>query len=303
MRFGGHQTFAIRDGWLYKGLRLAMEDRERLGDPDLADWLGVGKNMAKAIHHWLLATGLAEKDVEYGSKTRVLRPTDLGRLIWNRDRYFLMPGTWWAVHIQLIHRPEDAYSWYWFFNHFSATRFERPVCGEAMRRHLASTNQRMPSSRTLDRDINCLLRSYSVSVPREQGDPEDALECPLSELGLILHSRQTGFFHLNRDLKPIPFHLFGYALAYAMERLGAVVGATTHDLSLTELTHSPNAPGRVFALTAEATYELIASYETQRLLRLDGQAGERIVRIDGRPSLEWLGRYYDTHALSEEEAA
>ena len=51
MRFGGHQTFAIREGWLYKGLRLAIEDPDRLGEPDLADWMGVGKNMAKSIHH------------------------------------------------------------------------------------------------------------------------------------------------------------------------------------------------------------------------------------------------------------
>ena len=105
MRFGGHQTFAIRDGWLFKGLRLVVEDPARLGDPDLADWLGVGKNMAKAIHHWLLATGLAEKDVTQGSRTRILRPTDLGKQVWKRDRYFLLPGTWWAIHVRLINCP------------------------------------------------------------------------------------------------------------------------------------------------------------------------------------------------------
>ena len=303
MRFGGHQTFSIRDGWLFKGLRLAVEEPARLGDPDLADWLGVGKNMAKSIHHWLLATGLAERDTAHGNNTRALTATPFGELVWRHDRYFLLPGTWWAVHVQLLHRPEHAYSWYWFFNHFSASRFERPVCAEALRRHLASTGQRMPSTRTLDRDINCLLRSYSVSVPREQGDPEDALECPLSELGLLVHSRQTGFFHVNRDLKAVPFHLFGYSLAYAMERFGAVNFPTNHDLSLTELTHGPNAPGRVFALNAEATYELIADYEAQRLLRIDGQAGERIVRVDGLPSGEWLSRYYDAESVTGEEAA
>lgn len=303
MRFGGHQTFAIREGWLYKGLRLAIEDPDRLGEPDLADWMGVGKNMAKSIHHWLQATGLAEKDIERGTQSRVLRPTDFGQLVWARDRYLLLPGTWWAIHIQLVDHPEHAYSWHWFFNHFSSDRFERPVCAEALRRHLASQSRRMPSSRTLDRDINCLLRSCSLSVPREQAHPEDALECPLSELGLMQHSRQTGFFRVNRDLKPIPFHLFGYALANALERFGSSGDISSHDLSLTELTHRPNSPGRVFALNAEATYELIASYEAQRLLRLDGQAGERIVRIDRFPSHEWLARYYDTDALSEEEAA
>lgn len=303
MRFGGHQTFSIREGWLFKGLRLAIEDPEKLADPDLPDWLGVGKNMSKAIHHWLLATGLAERDPEDGKRTRVLRPTALGKLIWDHDRYFLLPGSWWAIHIQLIHNPDEAYSWHWFFNHFTATRFERPVCAEALRRHLAAGGGRMPSSRTLDRDINCLLRLYAVKVPREQVDPEDALECPLSELGLLVHSRQTGFFHLNRDLKSIPFHLFGYALACAERWSGKSATASNHDRSLTELTHGANAPGRVFALNAEAAYELVADYEAQRLLRLDGQVGERIVRIDGFPQSEWLDRYYDSVDLSEEGAA
>ena len=96
MRFGGHQTFTIRDGWLFKGLRLVMEDPERFGAPDVADCMGVGKNMAKAIHHWLLATGLAKRDPEHGHNTRILRPTDVGNVIWERDRFFLLP-TYWHV--------------------------------------------------------------------------------------------------------------------------------------------------------------------------------------------------------------
>ena len=303
MRFGGHQTFAIREGWLFKGLRMVMEAPERFGEPDVADWLGVGKNMAKAIHHWLLATCLAQKNPAHGSNTRILQPTEFGRLIWTHDRYFLLPGTWWAVHVQLVHKPEHAYSWHWFFNHFSSDRFERPVCVEALRRQLASTGQRMPSSRTLDRDISCLLRSYATTVPREKSDPEDALECPLGELGLVVHSRQTGFFHLKRDLKPIPFHLFGYALSFTREFLGGREAKETLDLSLTELTHGPNAPGRVFALTAEATYELVADFESHREVRLVGQAGERIVRVDNYSSREWLERYYSSVARAEKPEA
>lgn len=303
MRFGGHQTFSIREGWLYKGLRLAVEEPELLGDPDVADWLGVGKNMSRSIHHWLLATGLAERDPAEGKRTRILRPTDFGRTVWDRDRYFLLPGTWWAIHIQLIHHPGDAYAWQWFFNAFTPARFERPVCVEALRRHLAAQGERMPSSRTLERDINCLLRSYSVKVPREQGDPEDALECPLSELGLTVHSRQTGFFHMNRELKEIPFYIFGYALALARKWTEVDGKPANHDLSLTELTHGPNAPGAVFALNAEAMYELVADYEAQRRLRIDGQVGDRIVRLDGFSAMEWLSRYYDSSELADEAAA
>ena len=302
MRFGGHQTFPIREGWLYKGLRMAIKEPDRLAANDLADWLGVGRNMAKAIHHWLLATGLAEKDPEHGANSKILRPTQLGRDIWEQDKYFLLPGTWWAVHIQLIHRQEDAFSWSWFFNHFAAARFERPVCVESLRRYLAARGNRMPASRTLDRDVSCLLKSYSLNVPRQQADPEDATECPLSELGLLVHSRQTGFHHLNLDLKSIPFSLFGYAVALT-EAFAWKEGRAGIDLSLTELTYRPNAPGRTFVLTAEATYELVASYEAERLLRLDGQAGERIVRLESLPPREWLIRYYASISERAEDAA
>jgi hypothetical protein len=49
MRFGGHQTFSIREGWLFKGMRLLEGEPELFGSEYLQDYLGVGKNMAKAI--------------------------------------------------------------------------------------------------------------------------------------------------------------------------------------------------------------------------------------------------------------
>lgn len=326
MRFGGHQTFAIRGGWLYKGLRMVVEDPKRMDDPDVADWLGVGRNMAKSIYHWLQATGLAEKELSGGRRTKVLRPTRLGDAVWEHDRYFLLPGTWWAVHVELVSRRAFAYTWNWFFNVFSSVRFERPVCVEGLRRHLAAVGDRVPRPRTLDRDVACLLRSYAVSVPRQEEDPEDVMECPLSELGIMLHSRQTGFYHVNRGLKPVPFELFGYALAIGRKRAlarqaaGRRVGGPTGrragggrlsdrpsantDRSLAELVHEAGAPGRVFAMTAEALYELVAGYEREGLVRLDGQAGERIVRLRASgPATDWIQRYYDSADRVGEQAA
>jgi DNA-binding MarR family transcriptional regulator len=91
MRFGGHETFPIREGWLHKGLRILNEDPELLSAEDLADHLGVGRNMGKSIRHWLQATQLAEKnpDAESGKRT-LLQLTDLGHLIWKRARTFYL---------------------------------------------------------------------------------------------------------------------------------------------------------------------------------------------------------------------
>ena len=100
MRFGGHETFAIREGWLHKGLRLLNDDPELFTQDDVADHLGVGRNMAKSIRHWLQATQLAEPSREaVAGKRPLLQMTDLGQAIWERDPYFLSDGTLW------IHSP------------------------------------------------------------------------------------------------------------------------------------------------------------------------------------------------------
>ena len=50
MRFGGHETFPVRDGWLHKGLKLVAEEPDKLRDEHVADWLGVGRNVGLNGH-------------------------------------------------------------------------------------------------------------------------------------------------------------------------------------------------------------------------------------------------------------
>ena len=286
MRFGGHQTFSIREGWLFKGLRVLKEHPEIFGTDALQDYLGVGKNMAKAIHHWLVATRLAE---HVGSRRRrtQLTLTEFGKSVWHFDRYFLHPATWWLIHIQLTHNEQDALSWNWFFNRFTATRFERAVVVEGLRRYLQTEGGRIPSLRTLERDVACLLRSYAEVIPREQSDPENILECPLRELGLLTLSRQSGFFQMDHGPKAIPFPVFAYAThrAFALSEEGDQV-----DLSLTELTHREGSPGRLFSLSSESLFEMLLGYQETEpdRLTMSSQAGERIVRLRTQPANDWL---------------
>ena len=71
MKFSGHETFAIREGWLHKGLKLLIEDPELLYDEYVADFLGVGKNMSRSIRHWLDVTGLAQRETGSGRQAPV----------------------------------------------------------------------------------------------------------------------------------------------------------------------------------------------------------------------------------------
>lgn len=142
MKYGGHQTFTIREGWLYKGLSLLIDEerRKQLVDDYAMDFLGVGRNMAKSINHWLLATNLAEKRQELNNKGKKvekkdIEPTKFAELVNKYDPYFMDEGTWWFLHINMINNPQHGATWHWFFNNFGQDRFQRQVCLSNLERY------------------------------------------------------------------------------------------------------------------------------------------------------------------------
>ena len=289
MRFGGHETFPIREGWLHKGLNLLFSAPEKLAAKDAPDHLGVGRNMAKSIRHWLLATELAER---VPGKRGLLTYTELGEFISARDPYFLETGTWWALHANLVNNEQHAGAWVWFFNSFHLNRFERGVCVESLRRHLQLARRRVPSAKTLERDVACLLNSYARTIPPKRGDPEEASECPFLELGLLHFFPGSGYYQLNRQAKNIAPDLLGYAFAKAFP--DARAGEGTTDIRLEDAARHFGGPGRVFVLSPETLFEQArAAEDASEDFAVVGLAAERVVRVTRRSPLEWLMRYYD----------
>lgn len=292
MKFGGHETFAIREGWLHKGLKLLRESPERLHDPHVADWLGVGRNMGKSIKHWLLATGLATVSGGVGKNFHLV-VTPLGELIADRDPYFIQVGTWWALHVELINCREHAVTWWWFFNYFSLTRFDRPMCLGALQTHLELTKQRAPAPKTLQRDIACLISTYATYLPTETTDPEDADDCPLRELGLMTYSRATGTCTLDAAIKDVPAELLGYALSKGLGLSGT--GAKMIDITLREASSLEGGPGKAFVMGPDALFELALRSEPmvgRSKLEVAGLGAERTIRLASRHRHEWLADYY-----------
>jgi hypothetical protein len=292
MRFGGHETFAIREGWLHKGLKLLIEQPEKLNDQYVADWLGVGRNMGKSIKHWLAATGLAV--VTSGNSPEAkLQHTDLAQLIHERDPYFLHAGTWWALHVELVNCEAHAVTWWWFFNRFSLTRFDRATCLASLRAFLEHGTQRVPAPKTLQRDISCLIASYATVLPAETADPEEADDCPFKELGLMTYSRSTGACSLGTGLKPVPPELFGYALSKSLFTGSA--DPRLSDVTIREAASKDGGPGKAYAIGADALFELALKAELtlgQSEISVSGLGAERTIRVVQRPPREWLAAYY-----------
>lgn len=294
MRFGGHETFSIREGWLFKGLRLLREDPDALYDENVADRLGVGRNMAKSIRYWLLATELADPvKNETGRKTIGLKISDFGQLIWDNDRFLLERDSWWLLHINLVTNSFAAAAWSWFFSAFRRRRFDRGVALESFRRHLEVREKRVPSIKTLRRDLACLLSSYAQVHPSELVDPEDATECPLRQLGLLRHFRDSGMYQMNLGRKPIAPTVFGYAMAKAWETSDSRTGSL--EVTFLEASQREFGPCAVFGLTLEELVETVMGLEEgieDSAIRVAGLAGERTIRVRQASPLGWASELY-----------
>ena len=283
MRFGGHETFPIREGWLTKGLHQIDRDPSLLDrHREAADVLGVGNNMAKSIRHWLIVSGLVERP----RRREPLQRTAFGDVILEYDPYMIEAVTWWAVHANLVLREEAAVTWSWFFNHFEYERFDRMTCVEQLARYAAARYSRPPSRNTLTRDVQCFLGSYARSVPPTTEDPEEGRDSPLQELGLLTHYTESDTYRLHRGPRTVPAAALAYALA---RRFGAKDGSPAQ-ASFPEALASTGGAGRIFAFSGEGFADAIdsAEQELEGGLSTKMLGGERVIQIAGRKPEAWL---------------
>jgi hypothetical protein len=280
--FAGHQTFAVRSGWLKKGVDALQDDRAGAATvftrQDALVTLGVGKNMVQSIRHWLLATQMAEE--RPGARGRELRPTQLGSALLGSpnsegwDPFLEDQATLWVLHWQLASPGGPAFSWVWTFNLFREYDFTRDLLVDAIMDGASGRVPKAPSRETVGRDVECLLHTYLS--PRE-GAGDDELDCPLRALGLIQPSYDR-HYRFGYGPKPeLPTSVFFYAVEeYWQWRRPESLSLTAWDL-----TYAEGSPGTVFKLDEDS----VLGY----LDRADGRFAEAF-RFEDTPLTRQLVR-------------
>jgi len=185
MKFRAHDSFFIRKGWLSKGLKNVIADPTVFVRKDInpMDTLGIGANMVKAMRYWLQAVGLTEEP-QSGKRRQTV--TELGKVIWDNDKYMEEMGTLWLLHYYLAKNRSEATAWYYFFNSFKPTEFTREDFLIHMKKHLLENDKDVAES-SIEGDYNCILGTYlpRIKANPNKVNPEENIDCPLSELGLI----------------------------------------------------------------------------------------------------------------------
>ena len=286
-QFSGHETFPLRYGWLKKAFD-RVEETEEKGENRAACWdedaiarFGVGKNMVASMRHWAKAAGVVKEPA-----SNSVRTTELGRLLFGPtglDPYMEHPATLWLMHWQLAAREEKT-TWFWAFNHYPAITFERESLVKKLDRLAKDRNWSRVANSTIKKDVACFIRTYVARPPSGKTGHDDALESPLTELGLIKAvGKKDGFRFVRGAKTTLGDGVFTCALVDFWLRYS---NAAT--LSFESIAHAPGGPGRVFLFDENDVADRLAALDdvTGGALRWSESAGlKQVVRsidIDDR---------------------
>jgi hypothetical protein len=261
MKFSGHETFACRYAWLPKALQAIQSDPRVFADEDEAIVeLGVGKNMVRSIRFWVEASGMA-KPAQHG-----LEPTKLGLLIFGAkgwDPFIEDIQTLWLIHWNLATQIEHPlFAWEFLFNRWREPELSESAVLKAFAKETDGLSKR-PSSVTLQQHFQVFLHTYVPARGQKGEIAEDNLDCPLTELELLVKvgerappgtTRREPVYAFRREEKPsISPELF----AYCAEDFWQKVSPNEQTLPVRTLVNGIGSPGQVFKIPEEDIYNRV----------------------------------------------
>ena len=287
-QFSGHETFPLRYGWLKKAfdaVNLAKEESNNKSiflDDDAIARFGVGKNMVASIRHWATAAGI----IAEVKKSSTITTTRLGAAVFDEDGfdpYLENPCTLWLIHWQLCGHP-DRTTFFWVFNNFSHEIFDRDHLVKGLEKYVHDKGWNKVAVSTIKRDVDCFILTYVSKTLNNKSIYEDAIESPLSELGLLKPVGRRDGFRLVRGSKP---SLGQGVFLFALLEFWDYFSPTGSTLSFESIAHEPGSPGRVFLLTENEIADRLAEIadRTDGALQWSETAGlKQVIRDRERKS-------------------
>lgn len=304
-QFSGHETFPLRYGWLKKAFDRVADTENQPGNraicwgDDAIARFGVGKNMVASMRHWAKAARIIEEPANNSVRT-----SRLGSLLFGPkglDPYMEHPATLWLIHWQLAARA-DKTTWFWAFNHYPAITFERDGLINKLNRLAKDRNWPRVANTTVKNDVACFIRTYVARQASAKTGHDDALESPLTELGLIKAiGKKDGFRFVRGPKSTLSDGIFTFALIDFWLRYAP--NAAT--LSFEVIAYAPGAPGRVFQFDENDVAERLAALDevTGSALRWSETAGlKQVVRnieVNKEAALSWIRGDYSVPAARE----
>lgn len=281
MRFRAHETFFIRKGWLYKGMKNVVRDRTVFmgdnGNP--MDILGIGANMVKSMRYWLQAVGLTTEPPQ-GKKYQTLTP--FGKVVFENDKYIEEIGTLWFLHYKLAKNDVDATAWYYFFNEFNRNEFTRDDFVKQLNTYILM-NESEVSERSLDDDFNCIMSTYVPRIKSSPGKvhPESNIDCPFGELSLVDIANKKAKTYKKSVPKLDSLHPIVVLAVIIDQALG------NREIKISAIQNDRNNAGKIFNLDIITLTNLLNKIEHMGYIKVIRTAGLDVINIE--TDIDFLG--------------
>ena len=243
LHFSGHETFALRYGWLNKAhtiLNLNEKDIEK----QVVD-LGVGKNMVNSIKYWADVSGLVP--LQNKENNKISYETKLGDIFTNYDFFLELNESTWLLHYFIQKRFNDLTFSRWYFNYSNKQVFDKAELVNDLANWLELAGLKVPSLATLQKDFDCFVLCYAKRLSRKQLN-ENAFISPLNELNLIYQIESHKFKADLLEQKNLPVQVFLYCLVdFWKENFSQL---TT--ISVDSIATNPGSPGKLYRLNNTA---------------------------------------------------
>lgn len=278
IRLQGHEKFALRDGWLNKGLEIIPQMSDFFLRKDATDYLGIGSNMVKSLRYWMKALGLTN---ENGSEL-----SELGELLLKHDPYLEDTFSWWIMHSVIAKNKAEATSWYLFFNHCDADDLDKEQIVAVLKRELSKYAAGQPfSEKSMENDVDVILNMYGRK--KDNSDPEDKNVSPFSQLGLIKNI-EGKYYRSHPDKKKYNELIVLYEIALLLQ--------DHESLSIEDAIDGENGLSKIYNLSSVAANEYLDRLDALGYLRVDRTAGlDMIYPVDTLDPSQILEGYYKKH--------
>ena len=223
---------------------------------------------------WGLQTVGLTKEPNSGRRTQSF--TDLGKAIFENDRFIEETGTLFLLQYKLASNKEDATAWYYFFNEFAMSEFTKEDFVAGLQNYvLMSDSNASVAIRSLNDDFTCIINTY---LPKHRtgstkASPENNIDCPFGDLALVDVLSKTRRTY-KKTIPSVASIDPWVALAVIQDQ---AKGRT--EIGLNELLTAPCNIGKVFNLDAISMLDLLRVVEKLGELKIIRTAGLDIIRI------------------------
>lgn len=291
MRFKAHESFFIRKGWLYKGLRNIKEQPDIFSNRNYnpSDILGIGTNMVRSLRYWLQVTGLSEEILSGGRHQEF---TKLSNIIWEHDRYMEEMGTLWLIHYKLASNVDDATAWYYFFNEFNLKEFSKDDYVEMIDMY-SQINGCETARSSLEGDFDCLMNTYVSRIKSnpEKVHPENNIDCPLGELNLVdIVDKKQKIYRKAIPKKGTINPLIVLAVIVDQANKNKVGS----EIKINSILTDKNNAGKIFNLDVISLTEILYELQKMEYIKVNRTAGLDVIKLNKEMTFEEIVETYYT---------